>query len=164
MEIWKIIVQSNTFNFIIMIVLFAFIIKKCKLNQKLDETIVNIKETIEKSEDFKNASLKELSEADEKTKNIAEEIKEIEQKGEQNLKNIEEKLNKDSEIQINSIKLNAEKIIDAKEKEIVSDITKKTILTSIEVAKKHIINLLKNHPEYHQSFVKQSIKELDRLK
>ena len=164
MEIWTTIVQSNTFNFIIMIALFAFIIKKCKLAQKLDETILKIKETIDKSEDFKNASLEELKKADEKTNNIPAEIEEIEKAGEQNLKNIEEKLNKDSEDKINSIKANAEKAIDTKEKEIVSELSKKTILASIEVAKNHIINLLEKHPEYHQNFIKESIKELDRLK
>lgn len=164
MELWSIIVQSNTFNFVLMIALFALIIKKCKLSQKLDDAIVKIKETIEKSQEVLKESEEELDESIDKTKNVADEIKEIEQKGEQNLKNIEEKLNKDSENQINSIKLNADKIIDSKEKEIVSELSKKTILASIEVARKHIINLLQKHPEYHQSFINESIKELDRLK
>ena len=164
MELWSIIVKSNTFNFVLMIALFAFIIKKCKLGQKLDDAIVKIKETIEKSQAVYKESEEELNKNIEKTKNIAQEIKEIEQKGEQNLKSIEEKLNKDNENQINSIKLNADRVIEAKEKEIVSELSKKTILASVEVAKRHIIDLLKKHPEYHQNFIKESIEELDRLK
>ena len=160
MELWSIIVKSNTFNFVLMIALFAFIIKKCKLGQKLDDAIVKIKETIEKSQAVYKESEEELNKNIEKTKNIAQEIKEIEQ----NLKSIEEKLNKDNENQINSIKLNADRVIEAKEKEIVSELSKKTILASVEVAKRHIIDLLKKHPEYHQNFIKESIEELDRLK
>ena len=164
MDFLNLVIESNIFNFLIMIVIFAFVFKKLEFSKKLDEAIVNIKETIEKSQEVFKESEDELNKNIEITKNIAGEIKEIEQKGEENLKNIEEKLNKDSENQINSIKLNADKIVDAKEKEIVSEITKKTILASVEVARKHIINLLKKHPEYHQNFIKESIKELDRLK
>jgi len=164
MEIWELIVKSNTFNFIIMVALFAFIIKKCKLTQKLDEAIAKIKETIEKSEVVKNNSLEELRQADEKTKNIVFELEEIDKKAQENIATLKEKIASDAEAQVNSIKLNADKIIDAKEKEIISHLSKKTILASIEIARKHIINLLKQNPDYHQKFIRESIEEINRLR
>ena len=164
MEIWTLIVQSNTFNFIIMAALLAFIVYKCKLGQKLDESISKVKETIDNSKAAKDNSVKELEQAGETTKNVLSEIEEIELKAQTNLSNLEEKIAKDNEKQIDSIQQTANKIIDAKEKEIVSNLSKKTILASIEVAKLHVINLLKQHPDYHQKFIKESIEELNRLK
>jgi len=164
MEIWTRIVQSNTFNFVVLMALFAFIISKCKLAEKLDSAILKIKETIENSENTKKDSLEELEKASQQTKNVLSEIQEIEDKGKINIANLEEKIVKDSEEQINSIKKSADKIIDAKEKEIASRLSKKTVLASLELAKEHIINLLKQNPSYHQKFIKESIEELNRLK
>ncbi|MBQ8476036.1 hypothetical protein IJ531_03140 [bacterium] len=65
MEIWKIIVQSNTFNFILMVLIFAWIIKASKLSQKLDDAVLKVKETIDNSTLAKEKSSEELKNANE---------------------------------------------------------------------------------------------------
>ena len=164
MEIWSVILKSNTFNFLIMVAICVAVVRKLNLSQKLDDTISNIKESIENSEIANQNSLEELKKADEQTKNVENEIAEIEQKGQENLSSLKDKISADTEFHINSIKLGADKIIDAKGKEIVSNLSKKTVLASIEIARQHIINLLKQHPDYHQKFIKESIEELNGLK
>jgi len=164
MEILKIILESNLFNFIIMLAIIIYAAKKFDLPQKIDDSISKIKETIEKSELAKSNSIEELNEANEKTKNVQAEIKEIENIAKENLSNMKEKITQESEKQIESMKKSASKIIDSKEKEITSKLSKKTVLASFEVAKKHIIDLLEKNPDYHQNFIKESIKELNRLK
>ena len=164
MEFWKLIVESNTFNFVVLMALAILLIKKLKFNEKIDEAIAKIKETIDRSEAVRQESIEELNANIEKTKNVHLEIEEIEKRGQENLKNIEEKLNKNSENQVISIKQNADKIITSKEKEIVQNLSKKTVLASLEIAKNHVVNLLEKNPEYHQKFIEESIEELNRLK
>ena len=105
-----------------------------------------------------------MKQANEATKNVNEEAQQIEQIGQENLSNMKERITLDSEKQIDSIKKNADKIVEARGKEIISNLSKKTVLASFETAKKHIIRLLKENPDFHQKFIKESIKELDRLK
>ena len=164
MELIELILKSNLFNFIIMVAIIAHIAKKCNVSQKLDDAVSKVKELIENSELAKLNSIEELKESSEKTKNIEAEIDEIEQQGQENLSNMEEKITLDSEKQIQSIKKNADRILDGKEKEVVLKLSKKTVLASLELAKQHIINLLNQNPEYHKKFIKESIEELNRLK
>ena len=164
MEFLKLIIESNLFNFLIMIAIIAYVAKKFNFAQKLDDAILKVKETIENSELAKTKSIEELKQANEQTQNVGLETEQIKNQGQENLSNMKEKIISDSEKQINSIKKNADKITEAKEKEIVSNLSKKTVIASYETAKKHIIHLLKENPDFHQKFIKESIQELDRLK
>ena len=147
-----------------MIALFAFIIIKFNLIGKLDSAISKVKETIDNSQNAKLNSIEELKQADEAVKNVNNEVEEIENKAQENIVNLEKRLAQESENRVESIKKSADRIIDAKEKEIISRLSKKTVLASFEVARKHIINLLEQNPDYHQQFIKESIEELNRLK
>ena len=49
-------------------------------------------------------------------------------------------------------------------KKVALNLTQKTALASLEVAKNHIKNTLKEKPQYHNDFIQKSIDELDRLK
>ena len=164
MEIWTLILKSNLFNFAIMLAILFFVIKKLDLCQKLDDAILKVKEKIEESELANKNSIEELKQASEKTENLQQEIEEIEQKGIENISNLENKIALETKEEIDAIKKNAQKAIIAHEKEISSNLSKKTILASLEVAKKHVINLLNQNPEYHRKFIEESIEELNRLK
>jgi F0F1-type ATP synthase membrane subunit b/b' len=147
-----------------MVLFFAILTIKLNLLGKIDDAISKIKEDIENSELAKSNSIEELEHTNEQVKNVGEEIKEIENKAQENIFNLEKKITQDSENQVNTIKKNADKLISAREREIISKLSKKTVLASFELAKKHIKNLLEQHPEYHQKFIKESIEELNRLK
>ena len=164
MEIWELILKSNLINFIVMVAIFVAVAKKLNFSQKLDDAILKVKESIENSELDQKNSLEELKQAQEKTNNVENEITEIEEKAQENIEKIESRIASETDIQVNSIKENADKIISAKEREIISGLSKKTILASIEVARQHVIRLLKEHPDYHQKFIQESIEELNRLK
>ena len=163
MEIWTLILKSNLFNFAIMLAILIFVIKKLDLGQKIDDAISKVKEKIEESELANKNSVEELKQAGEKTKNVQAEIEEIEQKGSENISNLEQKIASEAKEEVNSIEKSADRLIVAKEREIVSRLSKKTILASVEIAKNHVINLLKQNPEYHRKFIKESIEELNRL-
>ena len=161
-QIWQEILQSNTFNFALLIILLGVVIKTCKLSDKLQAGIDKIKDSINNSALAKENSIAQLQEAEEKVSNIKNEIKELEDKNEEVILNSEEKLKKETEEFVSKIKENSAKAILTKEQEIIAKLSKETVITSIELAKEHIKNLLKKNPSLHKEFIDESLKELDR--
>ena len=163
MEIWSTILKTNTFNFLVMVGIFWFLIKKFKLGDMLQSEVLKIKNSIDDSKEAKEKSQQELKSAYKEASNVEEKIKEIEQNAKDNILDIEEKYNLESEKQIEAIKNNALKTIEVKRKEAVSSLENKTVSAAVELAKIHIENLLKNNSSYHQKLIDDSIEELDRL-
>lgn len=163
-KIFKIIVETNTFNFLILVLLLGIIFKKLDINTKLNNAIDNVKKTIDNSISAKNKSDEDLGLAQKEVKNLTQEIDEIKQKNEESILKNKTILEEETNSQIETIKENAFKIINSKEKEIASRLSKKTVLATIELAKQHVINILNKDGSYHQKFIDESIKELDRLK
>ena len=163
MEVWNIIVQSNTFNFIVLVILFAIIIKVCKISSLLDNAISKVKETIDNAINSKEKAIEELKKAEEEILKTPEEIEEIEKNADKNIALLEENIAKEAQKQVDLIENNVQKALERKQQDTFSSLSNKTIEASFELAKNHIKHLLEIKPEYHQKFIAESIKELDRL-
>ena len=59
-QIWNIIVTSNFFNFVVMVLILAWIVTKFDLINVLENIKINIQNTIKKAEEEKAAAEKEL--------------------------------------------------------------------------------------------------------
>ncbi len=163
MEIWNTIVQTNTFNFIIFLLIFAFIFKYAKVGSLISSMQLKVNQYINDSNNAKNLSERELSEAEEKVSKVGSEIKEIIDNADLNAMRLGRKILADAHVQSESILLNADKVNDANGKKIISELTQEAALASVELAKRHIISVLDKKPHYHAKFVEDSIKELDRF-
>ena len=164
MEIWTLIVKSNAFNFLILLGLIIFAIKFFKVGSLIEKACTKVEETVENSDLEKENSKVELQKANETIKNIANEVKEIFDNAQKSAELMGEKILKDADLQAKSIEQNAKKVMEFESKKVALNLTQKTALASLEVAKNHIKNTLKEKPQYHNDFIQKSIDELDRLK
>ncbi len=164
MEIWTLIVKSNAFNFLILLGLIIFAIKFFKVGNLIEKACLKVKETVENSDLEKENSKVELQKANETIKNIANEVKEIFDNAQKSAELMGEKILKDADLQAKNIEQNAKKVMEFESKKVALNLTQKTALASLEVAKNHIKNTLKEKPQYHNDFIQKSIDELDRLK
>ena len=164
MEIWTLIVKSNAFNFLILLGLIIFAIKFFKVGNLIEKACLKVKETVENSDLEKENSKVELQKANETIKNIANEVKEIFDNAQKSAELMGKKILKDADLQAKSIEQNAKKVMEFESKKVALNLTQKTALASLEVAKNHIKNTLKEKPQYHNDFIQKSIDELDRLK
>ncbi len=164
MEIWTLIVKSNAFNFLILLGLIIFAIKFFKVGSLIEKACTKVKETVENSDLEKENSKVELQKANETIKNIANEVKEIFDNAQKSAELMGKKILKDADLQAKSIEQNAKKVMEFESKKVALNLTQKTALASLEVAKNHIKNTLKEKPQYHNDFIQKSIDELDRLK
>ena len=74
-----------------------------------------------------------------------------------------EKIAEDTQKQVESIKQNAEKVIEAEEKVIYTSLMKKTSLASLKTAESYIKNTLKDNEVLHDKYINESIDNLDGL-
>ena len=163
MEIWNTIVQTNTFNFIIFVILFAIIFKYAKVGSLITSMQAKVKQYVDDSEHAKEASAQELVKAEQKAANVETEIAEIVENADLNATRLGRKILADANIQSENILSNAEKLNDSNGKKIISELSQQAALVSVELAKRHIIGVLDKKPQYHAKFVEDSIKELDRF-
>lgn len=159
-EIFDIIVKSNTFNFIIMMLIIFVVAKKLNLSQTLKNTKNEIISKIEYSQSEKNEAQEELSKAKIAFENVETEVAEKIETAKADSKNLANEILNAAQGKIKQIEDNALKVIEAEEKTISARLTAKAAKESTELAKENIKNLLKENPQLHEKFVIQSIQEL----
>lgn len=162
-NIWIAIVKSNTFNFIIFVLILAWVFKKidiAKIITSLQNKIIKI---IEEAKAEKEEAIANHSKAEKIVANLGEELKFIVDDAHKSADVISSKILSEAEKQLENIEANATKIIEAEEKLLISKLTKNTSTASIEVAKSHITKTLEETPTLHEKYINESIDELDRL-
>lgn len=162
-NIWKIIVESNIFNFVIFILIFAWIFKKINVKGIIHSLQAKIVKILDEVKREKEEALEKLAQAEKAVENLGEELQIIVDDAQKSAGVISEKILTEAQKQIESIELNATKVIEAEEKLLVSQLTKSTSQASVEVAKSHIEQTLAQTPSLHEKFINESIDELDRL-
>ncbi|MBR1942235.1 hypothetical protein IJ843_00700 [bacterium] len=163
MEIWNTIVQTNTFNFIIFVLIFAIILKVAKVGNLIASMQEKVKQFVNDSVSAKENSVQNLKKAEETASKVGLEIKEIIDNADLNAMRLGRKILADANVQSENILKSADKVNDANGKKIIYELSQEAALASVELAKKHIINVLDKKPQYHAKFLEDSINELDRF-
>lgn len=163
MEIWNIIVQSNTFNFIIFVILLAIIVKYAKVGSLIEKMQEKIRQFVEDSDKAKADSVQELKNAENEFKTVGKEVKTILDDADLSSIRLSRKILADAKVRSDAIVLGSDKINDANGKKIISNLSIATAVASVEIAKKHIVRTLSKKPQYHAKFIEDSINELDRF-
>ncbi len=163
MEIWELIVKSNTFNFVIFMLILIFVAKKVdisallvSLQQKIIKLVEDSKLAVETSED-------EVKKAENKLLKISNEVNSIIEDAEVTAEKLGKKILEDAKKQVEGIETNILKVIDSEIKKVNSNLSQKTAKVSLLVAKNHIKKTLDEKPQLHAKFINEGIEELDRL-
>ena len=151
-QFWNVIVESNTLNFVVFVLILAYLCKKIDVNK-----------IIEASKEAKEVAIKDLAKAEDSVKNVATEVETILADAKVTASKMREKIAEDAKLQAESIKKNAKKIIDAEEKIIYNLLMKKASKASLEVAKSHIKDTLRNNEALQDKYINESIDKLDGL-
>ena len=77
LNFWNYFVESNTFNFVFFIIIFAFIFRKIDMKSIIANLQKNIVDTINKSKEEKEKADSELKKAKKTEKSIPEELEKI---------------------------------------------------------------------------------------
>ncbi|MBQ8460350.1 hypothetical protein IJ541_09650 [bacterium] len=164
LSILKLLAFSNTFNFILMLVIFALIIKKINLNKIFQSSIEKVENFIKKSDETKANSKKVLDDARILYDKLPDDISELKANSKNKIEVFRQKVDENTDKTIKSINENAKRVISIEEKKISNLLCEKTSTDALDLAKNEIIDMLKSNPELHNKFIQNSIDELDKVK
>lgn len=163
LEIWDLIVKSNTFNFVLLVVIFYFIFKKINISKILTQLQQDIINSIENVKKNKIEADKKLAKAKDSVKTLDNDIEIHLKQADETAKLITQTIFQNSDKQIELIKNNVEKAISSEEKSLSVMLKDKAASAAVAIAQTHIINMLKNRPDLHDKYIEESIQELDRI-
>ena len=155
------IARTNLFNFVIFLSIIIFLVKKVNVSAKLEDARNSVQETIEQSEAAKADSEERLSTIETSMASIEQEIEAIIEKSVENAKLVGEKIVQDGEKTALVIQENTTKAIENSRMILKNELLKRASLASVEVAKSHIINELKNNADLHDRLIDESIEAIE---
>ena len=161
--IWEYIGRTNLFNFIIFLSVFILIWKMAKLGDMLERAKQSVIDHIEKSKSKKADSEEHLKQIEETVSHLGEEIEGLIKKSEDNAKLVGEKILQDAGNMAEGIRDNARKVVENKSALLKNDILRRASQASIDVARNHIINELRDNDGLHQKLIDESIEAINGI-
>ena len=119
MEFWNVIVQSNTFNFLIFIGLFALLFKKINFGAMMDSLQAKVMVLIEDAKRAKDDSINELKKTQEVSSKVPMEVKNILDNAEVTADRLGKRILEDAEKQVNSIYKNKDGVVESEGQKII---------------------------------------------
>ncbi len=161
---WNLILESNTFNFIVLLVLAVIVMQKLKVGTVVQKLRDDIVDAIENSKQVREQARKHLDDAKHKIEHIDDEILGVLTLASKQADNVAASISEGVERKLQQIKNNTKKVIDAEEKTLIASLTDKTSRSSVELAKKYVKSRLVAEPDLHKKYIEESINELDKVK
>lgn len=146
-----------------MIAVFAVIIKKLNVAQKIEDMRASIQKTVEESDIVKEEAKKDYESVAESLANINEEIEGIVEKAEVTAKSFEEKSKEDLNKAVETIKKNIEKQVQSEENNVQAQLLKKVSESSIEVAQRQIVGALDKDKTLHRKYIDEFIENIEEI-
>ena len=160
MSFWNAVVESNTFNFAILLLIFVILFNKLNINQIIENIKNQIEQTINSAKAEKEAAEAKLKNAKNLAKNVEQEIKIQIANAEEKASAIEAQIAQNAQNQEKHIEQNVINLILAEEKTIGNNAISNTIHKATETAKEKIKSSLINNPDLHKKFIEESIRKI----
>lgn len=161
---WNLIVQSNTFNFIVMLVIFAMLWQKLDITSKIETMKSEISEFLEKSKHEKELAAQHLQDAEKSVENLDSEIKEKLDKSKLMAQNVFDEIQTMAQKNIEKIEANVDKIIDNETRKVNTKLSRTTADNAVSLATTKLQEMFAQNPELHNQYINDSIETLDRIK
>lgn len=159
----KYLATSNAINFIIMLVILGVIIVKMNLKSTLSDAVAGVENSIKNSDNEKEKSENVLQTSKNEFDRLPEVIKNLENEAELKVRVFKDKIEENTQKNIQDIQKNVERSLLIEEEKISNLMTGRTIAASVAMAQDNIRNLLKGNPDLHLKFIDESLDELDKV-
>ncbi len=160
---WSNILNSNAFNFTILVIFFAILFKYLKLPEAMESQRRDIQNSVESSDNLKKEAEDAFHKVEKSLENLPAEIDEIIKKADSAAKAFEAKSKDEIDKLVVSIRENAQKQLDAEEKQVKSSLMKNVSKASVDVAQKQVKRALDGNKELHRKFISDFINNIDGL-
>ena len=157
----NIILHSNVLNFVIVVILIVWLIKKAKISELLAKKQQEIAELIKNAAEEKKIKQNQLLVTKTKVSNVEQEVLKIVDEGEQIAGNLSESIISDAKKQAEDMH-NKAVISVGNEKQLVSrDVIEKITGAAFFIAEEHIKNSIDDR--LHKKYINEFINDLDAV-
>lgn len=163
-ETFKYIAQSNTINFIIMVGILWYIVKRFDLMSGVENAVKNVALNLKKSDEEVDKSRQALKLAEDEIKKLPDEIKRITDETDAKAEDLKKQIESSTLKTIENINANIPKILRIEEKKISNQIVDETVRNAIASAESNIVKILDANPELHIKFIEDSLADFDKVK
>ena len=160
MNFWNAILESNTFNFAILLLIFAIFYKKLNVSSLVENLKSEVVKRIEDAKQERLQASQKLKDAQKSVENLDNEIKSQLSDATQKAENLSKQIISSAEEKVQQIKTNTQKVIEGEEKTLSARLNEKVLKSAIELAKERIKNELDANPQLHEKFITESIGEI----
>ncbi|MBQ7450718.1 hypothetical protein IJS77_04810 [bacterium] len=163
LNIWNEILKSNTFNFIIFLVIIALILKKINIAKILENIKQNTENSVNNSIKAKKDSQTALIKSENKMKGVEKDVEKIITESKATADIMASNIVSGAKGQIEIIQNNAKKVIVNdlyKTKKSLSDFA---IKESIQLTRDNIKNKLNENKGLHQKYIDEALNELEKI-
>ena len=161
---WNLILESNTFNFIVLLVLIVIVMQKLHIKEAVEKLKNDIVYEIESSKLAKENAHKHLAEAKSKIEHIEDEISEKLALASKQAGNAAASIAENIERKVRQIENNTIKVIEAEEKTLVTNLTADISRRAVKLASNYIKLMFEKAPQLHNKYIEESINELDKVR
>lgn len=160
MNFWNAILESNTFNFAILLLIFSILYKKLNVSSLVENLKSEVVKRIEDAKQERLQASQKLKDAQKSVENLDNEIKSQLSDATQKAENLSKQIISSAEEKVQQIKTNIQKVIEGEEKTLSARLNEKVLKSAIELAKERIKNELDANPQLHEKFITESIGEI----
>lgn len=163
LNFWNLIVESNTFNFAVLVVIIVMVWQKADFGSKIDGLRSSIIDFMEKSRTEKVNSEKNLYDAQNEVKNLDEKIgKELD---EANLRarNVVASIEDMARVSIQKLEKNVTTVIENETRKINNTLLNDTIDKAIVRSEELLRARFNENPELHTEYINRSLRILDKV-
>lgn len=160
---WSNILESNAFNFTVMVIFFAVLIKFLKVPESIEADRANIQQNIELSDEEKRMAREGFHNVEKSLENLPNELDAILKNADTTAKAFENKSKEEIEKLVASIKENAQKRVNTEEKQAQSALMKNIGKSSVEIAQRQVKKAFDQNNELHRKFINDFINGIDKL-
>ncbi len=162
-NIWQLILQTNTFNFIIVLAILILIISKLNVKEKIEHIRTQIKGYVEESSNEKNLAEKELENIKKEVVKLPDEISKIKESAKNSVSSLERKIEEEVKEQMTDIENNAKRLLNFETKKFKSTLSSRLSEASVVLAKDNALKQLENNRELHNKYIEDAIEEINRI-
>ncbi len=163
LNFWNLIVESNTFNFVVLILIFAILFKKINLADSIEKIRLEIVRTIDSAKKEQEDAKNKLSGAQKAIEHLDDDIKNRLKEASLRADGISKQIFENTDAQVRLIEKNIDRVVTAEEKTLSAQMSEKTLKSSVALAQEQIKNMLETNPELHSKFIDESIENLDKV-
>ena len=163
LNFWKLIVESNTFNFVVLVVILVIVWQKADLSKIIDDMRLSIIDFMEKSKSEKANAEKNLYKAQEEVKNLDKEIAKELGEAEQRARNVASSIEDMARTSIEKLNKNVTTVIENETRKVNNTLLNDTIDKVLERSEEILKEKFKENPELHTEYINRSLVILQNI-